>query len=416
MKTTALVLLSLALVGCGGPAFEMGTSGTSQPEAGGPETSVEAGQDADPEAGQDAGDSGQVDSGNPSETGTDSGTTPTDSGTNQDSGTTPQDSGSNQDSGSPQDSGTGCSTGETMCNGSCQPGVCVLATGIANLSGGVAVNSKSVFWTQSDLGQALGWVPCNGGTVGGIATAVTLGSAYSPLAVNDSTVYWSADTAASTSGDVMATAISGASSTIATGSPGVQGVVIDDTNVYWADPTGGTILQRSLGGGGVITVASGQASPVRLTIDSQYVYWTNEGTGPNFTNGSIVRAPIGGGQPPTTLASALSSVGGVAVDSTGVYWTSTSDGTVTKCPLTGCNGTYTWQIGSQKVPNEIASDGTNVYWTNTGSGGGVHRASVGGTQSGQPFATASKASGLALDATTVYWTDLGTGSVSKQAK
>jgi hypothetical protein len=61
-----------------------------------------------------------------------------------------------------------------------------------------------------------------------------------------------------------------------------------------------------------------------------YVYWTNYAS-----SGSVMKAPVGGGVPPTAIATGQSYPWGIAVDSTYVYWTTignsyTTSGTVLK--------------------------------------------------------------------------------------
>ena len=72
-------------------------------------------------------------------------------------------------------------------------------------------------------------------------------------------------------------------------------------------------------------------------MDATHVYWTNQGTAPNYTDGTVMKVLLGGGTP-TTLASGQFNPSGIAVDATTVYWTNnymSTAGAVMKVPLGG---------------------------------------------------------------------------------
>jgi hypothetical protein len=58
-------------------------------------------------------------------------------------------------------------------------------------------------------------------------------------------------------------------------------------------------------------------------VDATSVYWTN-----GVANGTVMKAPIGGGTP-TILVSGQNAPEDIVVDATSVYW-STHDGTIMK--------------------------------------------------------------------------------------
>ncbi len=70
-------------------------------------------------------------------------------------------------------------------------------------------------------------------------------------------------------------------------------------------------------GGAAATIATGQPYPFGIAVDSQNVYWTNNGTA---SGGTVMKVPLAGGTP-TVIASGQNFPMGVALDATNVYWT-----------------------------------------------------------------------------------------------
>jgi hypothetical protein len=57
--------------------------------------------------------------------------------------------------------------------------------------------------------------------------------------------------------------------------------VVDGTNVYWTTGQGGvgTVMMAAINGGTPVTLASGQAYPTWLAINSTRVFWVDFGDG-----------------------------------------------------------------------------------------------------------------------------------------
>jgi hypothetical protein len=110
-------------------------------------------------------------------------------------------------------------------------------------------------------------------------------------------------------------------------------------------------------------LASGQAAPSRMAIDSESIYWGNYGSG-SAPDGSIASCPkTGCGGQPTLLATGVTGPVGIAVDAANVYWVEPPTGNVSSCPKSGC-GTNppTILAGDEDDPFAVAVDSTGLYW------------------------------------------------------
>jgi sugar lactone lactonase YvrE len=184
---------------------------------------------------------------------------------------------------------------------------------------------------------------------------------------------------------------------IASGQP-ANGIAVDATSVYWTAEASGTVMKVSTGGGIPTTLASGQYRPTAIAVDATSVHWTN-GADSNANNGTVMKAPLDGGTL-TTLASGQNGPTAIAVDATSVYWTDTFAGTVMKVSTGG--GTPTTLASEQDGPHGIAVDATSVYWAN--GDGTVMKVSIGG---GTPTVLISLASPwyaycIVVDSTSAY--------------
>jgi hypothetical protein len=99
------------------------------------------------------------------------------------------------------------------------------------------------------------------------------------IAVDSTRVYWTNAVAAS--GSVMSVARGGGAMpvTLASRQDLPFSLAIDSTNVYWANWNSGTIMATPLGGGPTTTLATGQSNPYGVAVDATAVYWRDYGGG-----------------------------------------------------------------------------------------------------------------------------------------
>jgi hypothetical protein len=215
-------------------------------------------------------------------------------------------------------------------------------------------------------------------------------------------------------------------------------IAVRDSSVYWTTsgpcPADGgdckdygTVVMAPVGGGQVKTLASKQNLPWAIVADGESVYWVDDNAA-----GAVLRAPLGGGDL-TTLASGQNNPDSIAVDATNVYWTTAgtlaqgnvmaSTGTVMEVPLAG--GKAKALASEQNLPHGIVVQGTSLFWATEGLETG---AAASGTvmsvslTSGKvsTIASAENAVSLAADSESVYWTNAGSvpydGTVVKYSR
>lgn len=237
------------------------------------------------------------------------------------------------------------------------------------------------------------------------------------IAVSAADVYWIQDQQPA----VVRAALDGGSPTTLASGRQYADIVVDSTNVYWADHASstdmsGSVLAMALGGGAISTVASAQSGPDCLAVSATNAYWKVEECldGGTICGDSVVTAPISGGMPTTLTSSLLATpytIWGMALDAANLYWIEAdqTSASILEMPLGG--GTIS-TLAPAASATDIAADGTNVYFTNGSALGAIMKVAVTG---GQPVTLATQQPspfGIATDGQDVYWASFGFVSAS----
>jgi hypothetical protein len=192
-------------------------------------------------------------------------------------------------------------------------------------------------------------------------------------------------------------------------------LVLDSTSVYWTDMASGAVAKVGLGGGAVQTLAGGYpgAKPIRLAFGWLY-FGTNKGA-----NGGIFRVPLTGGLV-TTLALGLTSPWGLTSDGNNLYFTTQTTGAgggvFKESPAPGPPPTLL--VASSNNAGGIVVNGPWVYYTQLGvcpvdggnCGGSVNRISTDGGLGVVMAFNEPDPTNLVMDSTNLYWVNAAAGS------
>ena len=192
-------------------------------------------------------------------------------------------------------------------------------------------------------------------------------------------------------------------------------LAVDTANVYFTDGAG-TVNQVPSSGGTMTQLAS-SPSPYGITYDASFVYFTSQGTpASGYTDGAVLKVPIGGGDggAPIALATGRPKPQAIAVDGLDVYWLepgATTSGALLSCPLAGCpSNTPKVIYGMLALPYGLALDATNVYLT-TSAGGQVLSFAKSTGASNILADSQDEPSGIAVIGGSVYWATTGGGLI-----
>jgi hypothetical protein len=207
--------------------------------------------------------------------------------------------------------------------------------------------------------------------------------------------------------------------------PDTCGLTVDRNYVYWTDVVSGTVLRAKRDGTGIDTrfiVASGNGpppplpySPLCVAVDGAHVYWT--------TQVSIGRANLDGTGvqksfiPGVNAGATTSAACGLAVDRTHIYWANGAKGTIGRANLDGTGATQDFIVtGARFAVCGLVLDGAHIYWgtssfsdlgNNLPTDGTIGRANLDGTGVNNSFITQPGVSfpvPCAEDGIFLYWT------------
>jgi sugar lactone lactonase YvrE len=133
----------------------------------------------------------------------------------------------------------------------------------------------------------------------------------------------------------------------------------DGSNLYWAAKIDGTIMKAPSGGGKPITLASNQEYPsTGIAVSGSRVYWFNY-----FSQRQVMSVDIAGGEP-VQLAAGGWDLRDLAVDETGIYFPDSGlEKTIMRMDREGGALTTVATDSGATMLTAIAIDAESVYWT-----------------------------------------------------
>jgi hypothetical protein len=314
--------------------------------------------------------------------------------------------------------------GHSCVGGACKAGACQPSMLASNRLAPVdiAVQGSFVYWVEQGTAENAGTdgrlsradVTCKGGATCA-KDLVDAGSGFAGLAVNTADVYVASGTLST--GQIQRFAFpSGPFARFASPELGARRIALDVGAAYWVNagssPGAGTVRRKFLDGtsDAGVSIATGLDYPAALAVQNGRVYFSVRGQ--LDTDGAIQACDVTGASP-KTIASGQAQPRGVAVDTNFVYWVNRGDGTVRHASLTG--GASAVLVPNGVSPNAVAVDADRIYWTEAGTDpdrldGRVRSSKLDGSDVRMMTTPLPEPLSIALDATAVYVAVRGTSA------
>lgn len=307
--------------------------------------------------------------------------------------------------------GHDCLGGECVL-GTCQPFEFAIVNGIPSA---FAQDDDFIYWGGGY--GALGKRVRDGSASAIELVAENASEVVQRLQVAGSTLFWATDSTNNGVRGCPLPSCAGGPKTLIAGAVPSRGIAFDaqTSTLYWGDAK--TVRQKKLPSGAATTLTTVTDDVQLIATDGVYVYVSDWNSGTR--KGHVHRVALGGGQP-VTLVGAVDYVTGLIPFGNTLYVLD-SLGTdkaarVLAVPLpNGVGANEAPSLASTSDSYGLAVDESGAYWVTKGSQGSVSRCELTGCD-GVPevLATTSHAFGIATDATGIYWGS--GGKIMKLAK
>jgi hypothetical protein len=233
---------------------------------------------------------------------------------------------------------------------------------------GIALSSTDVYWTSMVDGGAVRKVS----QAGGSAVTFAASAGATTVAVSSTQVAWIEATSTQTNLKI-APLSGGAATTVAMAaekSSAIRGqLAMDAARVYWVTPLG--VYAAMLGGGSQDMLAPYPGNAYGLVVDKSNLYWSNLSDG-----GAVMKLALPATAPAVAMAEGRHGPQMLALDSDHLYWAENGsvngDSTaIVTVSLAGGVATvlYHWpRVGSLDLPTGIVIDDKAIYWSMPKSG------------------------------------------------